>query len=111
MLKKFLCLSVLLVLLTAPLRAEELGTSTVQNGGLLLLRFWSNVISPVDGPRCGYYPTCAGYAKAAIQKYGMVKGTIMASERLQRCNGCHDISGYPLTEEGRLNDPPENNVY
>ena len=110
--KKILsCLSVLVVLCTAPAIAADLGTNTVTNGGMLLLQFWNSVISPVDGPRCGYAPTCAGYAKLAIKKYGIVKGSVMASERLQRCHSCHDISGYPHTEEGRLYDPPEKNIY
>jgi hypothetical protein len=36
-------------------------------------------------PRCKYYPSCSNYAATAIQRYGL-KGLVMASWRLVRCN-------------------------
>ena len=36
-------------------------------------------------PRCKYYPSCSNYAATAISRYG-VKGLVMASWRLLRCN-------------------------
>ncbi len=36
-------------------------------------------------PRCKYYPSCSNYATTAIRRYG-VKGVLMASWRLIRCN-------------------------
>lgn len=36
-------------------------------------------------PRCKYYPSCSNYAATAIRRYG-VKGLVMASWRLIRCN-------------------------
>ncbi len=36
-------------------------------------------------PRCKYYPSCSNYAATAIRRYG-VKGVLMASWRLIRCN-------------------------
>lgn len=36
-------------------------------------------------PRCKYYPSCSNYAATAIRRYG-VKGLVMASWRLMRCN-------------------------
>lgn len=36
--------------------------------------------------RCKYYPTCSEYAKQAINKYGTVKGSILAIKRILKCN-------------------------
>lgn len=36
-------------------------------------------------PRCKYYPSCSNYAAVAIRRYGL-KGLLMASWRLLRCN-------------------------
>ena len=36
-------------------------------------------------PRCKYYPSCSNYAATAIRRYG-IKGLLMASWRLIRCN-------------------------
>ncbi len=36
-------------------------------------------------PRCKYYPSCSNYALTAITRHG-VKGVVMASSRIIRCN-------------------------
>ncbi|MBI4812544.1 membrane protein insertion efficiency factor YidD [Candidatus Falkowbacteria bacterium] len=35
---------------------------------------------------CRFQPTCSDYAISAIEKYGIIKGGVMASWRLLRCN-------------------------
>ncbi len=35
---------------------------------------------------CRFRPTCSEYAIQAIQKYGIIKGTLKASWRILRCN-------------------------
>ena len=35
---------------------------------------------------CKFYPTCSEYAKMAIQKYGAIKGSIIAIKRILKCN-------------------------
>ena len=35
---------------------------------------------------CKFYPTCSNYAIEAIQKYGSIKGSIMAIKRIIKCN-------------------------
>ena len=37
-------------------------------------------------PKCKYIPTCSQYALEAIERYGVVKGGIMALWRILRCN-------------------------
>ena len=35
---------------------------------------------------CKFYPTCSKYSIEAIEKYGAVKGGILALRRIIRCN-------------------------
>jgi putative membrane protein insertion efficiency factor len=37
-------------------------------------------------PKCKYLPTCSQYAVDAIEKYGAIKGGLMACWRILRCN-------------------------
>ncbi len=49
--------------------------------------FYRKYLSKLKGrPTCKYYPTCSEYAMTAIEKYGALKGGLMALWRLLRCN-------------------------
>lgn len=37
-------------------------------------------------PCCRFIPTCSQYALEAIEKYGAIKGGILALRRILRCN-------------------------
>lgn len=50
----------------------------------LLIKSYQN-FSSMREPRCKYYPSCSNYAATAISRYGL-KGLVMASWRLVRCN-------------------------
>lgn len=52
---------------------------------LLLLRFYKRWISPFLGQRCRFQPTCSEYARVAIVRFGPVRGTLLTSWRLMRC--------------------------
>lgn len=51
-----------------------------------MIRFYQRKISPLFPPRCRYYPTCSQYALTAIERFGIVKGGLLAVRRLMRCN-------------------------
>ena len=53
------------------------------------IRFYQKGISPHYPPRCRYIPTCSEYALEAVEKYGAVKGTFLATKRILRCNPFH----------------------
>jgi hypothetical protein len=46
------------------------------------LRFFQQVISPLDGARSTMYPTGSAYARQAIKKHGALLGTVLTFERL-----------------------------
>ncbi|MDO5723135.1 MAG: membrane protein insertion efficiency factor YidD [Flaviflexus sp.] len=51
-----------------------------------LISFYRRHISPRMAPRCRYYPSCSSYALQSIEVHGALKGTLLASWRLLRCN-------------------------
>lgn len=55
-------------------------------GALLLIRAFQIWISPQDGPSCRFHPTCSAFGKIAVQKYGAFIGSVLAGDRILRCN-------------------------
>jgi uncharacterized protein len=53
---------------------------------LLLLRGYKWAISPLFPPACRYVPTCSEYAMEAVERYGAVRGGVMALWRVLRCH-------------------------
>ena len=52
-----------------------------------LIGFYRRYISSLKRyPSCKFYPTCSEYAILAIEKYGVVKGSLKAVWRILRCN-------------------------
>ncbi len=69
---------------------------------LAAIRLYQRTLSLDHGPLkrlfpygyCRFHPTCSEYGYQAIEKYGVIKGGIMALWRIIRCNpwsrGGHD---------------------
>jgi putative membrane protein insertion efficiency factor len=53
---------------------------------LLPLRAYQRLVSPLLGSRCRYYPSCSDYAAQAIERFGILRGLVLAGWRLLRCN-------------------------
>jgi putative membrane protein insertion efficiency factor len=53
---------------------------------LLLIRGYQKGISPFFPPSCRYYPTCSHYTYTAIERFGIIKGSLMGISRLLRCH-------------------------
>jgi putative membrane protein insertion efficiency factor len=43
-------------------------------------------ISPSRPRRCRYEPTCSAYAVESIERFGVLRGGVLAAWRLLRCN-------------------------
>lgn len=79
--------------------------------GLALISFFSNYISPADGPRSPSYPTGSAYGKMAVQKYGFFMGSILTADRLIHES---DVPLGPiiiLYQKRRFYDPLESNTF
>ncbi|MCI0511947.1 membrane protein insertion efficiency factor YidD [candidate division KSB1 bacterium] len=61
---------------------------------ILIIKGYQVFISPLFLPTCRFEPTCSQYAIQAIEKYGPMKGLVLACWRILRCNpfspGGHD---------------------
>ncbi len=66
-----------------------------------LIKLYKKVVSPLLGPRCNYYPSCSDYAAQSIQRYGILRGLVLAGWRLMRCNPL-SRGGVDLVEDQRL---------
>ena len=51
-----------------------------------LLRGYKWAISPILSPACRYVPTCSEYALEAVDRYGVLRGSVMAMRRVFRCH-------------------------
>lgn len=52
-----------------------------------LVRVYQLFISSQDRSVCNFTLSCSRFSLNAVQKYGIVYGLLMASDRIQRCNG------------------------
>ena len=57
-----------------------------RNAGVLLIRAYRAVISPLYGDVCRYYPSCSAYGLGSVQQRGLVVGSLLTGWRILRCN-------------------------
>lgn len=53
---------------------------------LKLIRGYQLTLSRVRPPSCRFLPTCSQYAYEAINRYGVMKGSLLTAWRLVRCH-------------------------
>jgi uncharacterized protein len=75
--------------------------SAVRRIVVLPIRLYQRVFSPAIGQRCKYYPSCSEYAAQAIQRFGILRGLVLAGWRLLRCNPWSH-GGFDPVEDQRL---------
>ena len=71
---------------------------------VLPIRAYQLLLSPMGGERCKYYPSCSEYAAQSIQRFGILRGLVLAGWRLLRCNPW-SRGGFDPVEEQRLFKP------
>ena len=54
-----------------------------------LIRGYRLLISPLFPPSCRFQPTCSQYAIQAIERFGALKGSWLATKRILRCHPFH----------------------
>ena len=50
------------------------------------IRAYQRFVSPLFAPRCRYWPSCSEYAAQAVQRHGILRGVVLATWRVLRCN-------------------------
>ncbi|HMM35588.1 MAG TPA: membrane protein insertion efficiency factor YidD [Thermoanaerobaculia bacterium] len=54
-----------------------------------LLAAYKRYVSPLLPPACRFLPTCSEYAREAILRHGLPRGTWLTIRRLARCHPFH----------------------
>ena len=67
--------------------------------GMLLIRFYQLVISPMFPGCCRYTPTCSEYGMQAVRRHGLLKGSWLTLKRILRCRPGGDFGYDPVPEE------------
>ena len=73
---------------SAPTKRTTLKTLIGLPGSVLifLVRIYQKTISPLYGDVCRYEPSCSHYFIGAVEKYGVIVGSIKGIWRICRCN-------------------------
>jgi uncharacterized protein len=50
------------------------------------IRGYQQFISPLFPPSCRFTPSCSQYAIEAIDRFGTMRGSYLATTRILRCN-------------------------
>jgi putative membrane protein insertion efficiency factor len=53
---------------------------------IFLINLYKLLISPLLPTTCRHYPTCSQYAIQALKYHGLLRGGLMATDRILRCN-------------------------
>ena len=51
-----------------------------------IIRSYKKYLSPLKKTKCPYTPTCSTYGLEAIEKHGILKGSLLTIWRVLRCN-------------------------
>jgi len=80
--------------------------SVARRAFLAPVRLYRRWVSPLLAPRCRYHPSCSTYALQAVERYGILRGGILAGWRLLRCNPW-SLGGPDPVEAQRLFAPSD----
>jgi uncharacterized protein len=78
----------------------------VKRAFLTLIRGYQRRISPAFPRRCRYEPSCSSYAIESIDRFGVIRGTLLAVWRLLRCNPFSHGGFDPVPERFTLRTGP-----
>lgn len=54
--------------------------------GVMLVRGYQLLLSPISGGACRFHPSCSVYAMEALTAHGLARGSWLALKRVSRCH-------------------------
>jgi putative membrane protein insertion efficiency factor len=76
-------------------------STPLRRAAIAPIRAYQRWISPGLPRRCKYEPTCSAYATQAVERYGILRGLVLAVWRILRCNP-FSHGGFDPVEHQRL---------
>ena len=70
-----------------------------------LIRVYQYTLSPWIGRSCRFTPSCSNYTMQAIMTHGCIKGILLGTWRIARCNPLGKWGYDPVPEPGRWQNP------
>jgi putative membrane protein insertion efficiency factor len=70
----------------------------IKKSVLVVLRFYSDGISPYLPQRCRFHPSCSRYTHEAIEKHGVWQGSYLGAKRILKCHPWHEGGFDPVPE-------------
>lgn len=67
---------------------------------IFLIELYRTWVSPMRLPSCRFEPTCSGYAVEALDRHGVVYGSVLSAIRLAKCGPWHKPGYDPIPERG-----------
>lgn len=101
-----------LLLVITMITQQPYQTNPVRIVSTATFKLYQTLISPSQGDVCNFSPSCSHFAKESIEEYGILWGSLMASDRLLRCNPWASISFdtyYTGIKDHKIRDPVYNN--
>ena len=77
--------------------------STAQKLIIAPIITYQKYLSPLLGNNCRFNPTCSCYAIEAINSFGVIKGTWLASKRILKCHPLHAGGNDPVPKHKQEN--------
>ncbi|WP_319448935.1 MULTISPECIES: membrane protein insertion efficiency factor YidD [unclassified Mycobacterium] len=74
------------------------GSRALARGVIQLVQLYRTLISPLRPASCRFTPTCSQYAVDALQEYGLIRGSWLATVRLAKCGPWHRGGWDPIPE-------------
>jgi putative membrane protein insertion efficiency factor len=57
--------------------------------GMSLIRGYQLIARPLLPNSCRFYPSCSEYTRQAINKHGLIIGTLLGMRRISKCHPGH----------------------
>ena len=90
---------------------REPETSSVRLVFLGAIELFQKRVSPIEGPRCGFSPSCSAFGHQAIREQGPFRGVAMTADRLMRDTVFTAPGpGYTVLPDGHYFDPVSRNL-
>lgn len=66
-----------------------------------MIGLYQRWISPMKAPCCRFYPSCSRYALESLERFGVLRGGLIALWRILRCNPWNKGGVDPVPEKWR----------